>query len=45
MNLEGASKLKSRLGELNSELKDNVRPKKINIILSLDWLRESKTDD
>ena len=39
MNLEGASKLKSRLGELNSELKDNVRPKKINnIILSLDWL-------
>ena len=42
MNLEGASKLKSRLAELNSELKDNVRPKKINIILSLDGLRESK---
>lgn len=34
----------SRLGELNSELKDNVRPKK-RLILSSDWLRKSKTDD
>lgn len=29
----------SRLGELNSELKDNVRPKK-RLILSSDWLRK-----